>query len=166
MGIVKYFNFLSEEDYKKVLDKSIEIFFDRTSTFRVNYSYWDKKLIENSGPILTQEIEKGSEVYNIMKNSVKDLSEGEMEICNFYYFMEGSSIGWHNDGQWKNAATYYLNPEWRKESGGIYLYELEEGEYSGFLPKANMLALQTPGTKHHVTKIYGDVRATVQMFFK
>ena len=78
-----------------------------------------------------------------------------------------SHIGWHNDGGHKSALTIYLNKEWNRNHGGLFLFDQEKGH--GFLvPERNLGVYQMGGIWHAVSALTKTAppRESIQIFME
>ena len=84
-----------------------------------------------------------------------------------HYMKKGTGINWHNDGNWKYGATYYINNRWNIHWGGEFMFAANEGH--GFLPyTGNSLVLVKSPLDHKVNTILSPImpRISVQIFMK
>ena len=80
---------------------------------------------------------------------------------------KNSGINWHDDGQWKYGATYYLNNRWHKQWGGEFMFTDSNGH--GFLPVVgNSLVIVKAPLPHKVNPVLSPIlpRLSVQIFMK
>lgn len=81
-----------------------------------------------------------------------------------------AALNWHNDEQHRFGATVYLNDNWDRDWGGLFLYEDKEtNQMLGLIPQKNMLVLNDKEEWHAVTPIAlgMDVpRLSIQIFGK
>jgi hypothetical protein len=90
-----------------------------------------------------------------------------------HYMEKGSGIDWHDDGDHKYGAIYYVNRRWNQQWGGEFMFEEggmrfdEMGCSSGFLPLVgNSLVIVKFPVNHKVNTVLSPLmpRITVQIF--
>jgi len=155
-------NFLSETDFLKVQRLSTKIFVERDKyQLDTNYRRWPPYIIKGSNVVLIYDIFE-EEIWDIFQKA----TNRDIKHIMFYYWMENSYIPWHDDGHEKGAGTLYLNESWKKEYGGIYLYETPNKKINSILPERNLFVDQYE-YEHATTPINreADIRQTVQIFY-
>jgi len=84
-----------------------------------------------------------------------------------HYLEKDSAINWHNDGNGKYGATYYLNKRWNRNWGGEFMFKNENGH--GWIPPVgNSLILVKAPLEHKVNTVLSPniPRVSIQMFMK
>ena len=84
-----------------------------------------------------------------------------------YFWKKGTGINWHDDGNWKYGATYYINHKWNKNWGGEFMFN-DENNY-GFLPVVgNSLVVVKAPFSHKVNPVISPTmpRITIQIFMR
>ena len=106
------------------------------------------------------------ELKNKILNTVKDKFKREIKGIMFYYWMPCSHIPWHDDSNHNGGITIYLNENWDKDHGGIFLFD-DGKEIRGIYPNKNRAVEQYGGFSHSVcpTSMKSDIRRTIQIFF-
>ena len=80
---------------------------------------------------------------------------------------KNAGINWHDDGQWKYGATYYINHRWHKQLGGEFMFTDENGH--GWIPPVgNSLVIVKAPISHKVNPVLSPLvpRISVQLFMK
>jgi len=84
-----------------------------------------------------------------------------------------SFIPWHNDQikkKSREAITIYLNPQWKEDWGGLFLYkENDTPHIKGFIPTFNTAIRNSGSLLHSVSIISPDAeepRVSIQIFRK
>jgi len=130
--------------------------------------YWYFGFKNSSSPVLSFEIED-----DIFKNIIKNkfisffpqLTNKSMTV--FYYIWPNLSfIPFHTDGGKYMGATIYLNEEWDKNHGGLFLYE-NNNEINVIIPEFNKCVVNDLKINHAttLTTIEAPYRETLQIFF-
>lgn len=140
--------------------------------WKTNYS-WPSQIVNASHPVIVRELDQHNtkKVLDFLydKQIIRDKNFYVMN----YMWTKLSYIPWHDDHHVKRAMTLYLNPEWKDDWGGMYLYGNpgapygNVGKFQGFIPKFNSVVRNDNHTLHHVTPISLDVpvpRCTLQFF--
>ena len=160
-------DFLSLKDLNIVTEEANFIFKDRNSRYKTNLTHWHSNIVLDSKAVL---------IYNLQPNNCKSfniISKYCQQHFNliplgvmFYYWTQGSYIPWHNDGHFKKAGTLYLNENWDKDWGGLYL-ATENQTQTIIIPKSNLFTLQFDNMFHSTTptSTTAPIRITAQMFF-
>ena len=94
-------------------------------------------------------------------------SELESMTTTIHYLEKGTGINWHDDGNWRYGATYYLNNKWHKQWGGEFMFTDANG--FGFLPVVgNSLVIVKAPIPHKVNPVLSPLmpRISVQIFMK
>lgn len=149
--------FLECQQYAKSKLKSSEL------SFTTNY-YWGEGVRNDSNIVLVHTLRNEELYYRIFDSIEKKLNYSAKWI-HFYYWTPGSNIPWHDDANHNSGITIYLNDEWDKNHGGLFLFEDGE-EIKGVYPKRNMALEQRGGVEHSVcpTTKNSDIRYTIQIF--
>jgi len=141
----------------------------RGKNLRTNFG-WGYELVQESSPVLINDIPDDSELYQRILEDLKTRSEipsvKEVKMM-FFYWTRGSYIPWHTDQNYEAGITIYLNDVWGQDDGGLFLYR-EDDQIKGLIPEYNMMVIQTGGVYHTVTPIIpvGAIRASIQIFLK
>jgi len=81
-----------------------------------------------------------------------------------------SALNWHTDEKYNYGATLYLNDNWYREWGGLFLYECKKSnQILGVVPEKNLLVINNNSEPHAVTPIATEIefpRLSVQIFQK
>lgn len=130
---------------------------------------WDPGLTVGSPSILLMDVgfmsEKLLDFCSISINDF-DLSELHVPYPVFYDAPINSYVNWHTEDV-PLSISIYLNDEWKREWGGLFLYE-HEGRVSGVIPRFNRAVISGPGIPHAVTTINPIAetnRYSLQLFF-
>ena len=88
-----------------------------------------------------------------LRVSLKEvLPKANIISINYHYWLRHSGINWHDDGGNIFGATLYLN-EWKKEWGGIFLWEDSSEKIRGICPKPGTVVVNESCEPHCVTPI-------------
>ena len=104
---------------------------------------------------------------NIKSNPYFKFPELNRMSTTIHSMSKNSGINWHDDGQWKYGATYYLNNRWHKQWGGEFMFTDLNGH--GFLPVVgNSLVIVKAPLPHKVNPVLSPIlpRLSVQIFMK
>jgi hypothetical protein len=96
----------------------------------------------------------------------KHLPEDKQEeiFLNYHYMLPHSGLQWHGDKGYSFGATLFLNT-FKKQWGGLFLWENDEGEIRAEIPEAGKLVI-VEGEKHCVTPLMykAPPRRTIQIW--
>jgi hypothetical protein len=164
--ITKYQNFLSEDLYNHSIGAASHLLSRGENIFCTN-RWWNEGIVKDSFPVFIHNINKESELYNNILNTIQDktgLFVNDHEIM-FYYWTRFSYIPWHEDVSYGGALTIYLNEVWHEDFGGYFLYE-DKQDIKAIIPQKNLAILQNGGLRHCTTPVNfnGTVRITIQVF--
>lgn len=136
--------------------------------WRPNSHIWDPGLTIGSPSILLMDISE-------FKNELTDICSANLglDATNgltvpypvFYDAPRGSFVNWHTDTT-PLGISIYLNEEWRREWGGLFLYE-DKDEIKGIVPRFNTAVVARPNISHCVTPVNllaESHRYSVQLF--
>lgn len=132
---------------------------------------WEEFLITNINPPDRVEV-SNYKPFDMLKTLVShnvffQLQEVKDMTTTVHFMKKGAGINWHNDGNWKYGATYYLNHRWNKHWGGEFMFTDSSGH--GFLPVVgNSLAIVKAPMDHKVNPVLTDInpRISIQIFMK
>lgn len=96
-----------------------------------------------------------------------ELKNKKLVSYSFYIWHKLSYIPFHDDGGKFLSSTIYLNEEWNKNFGGLFLYE-KDNEIKCIYPSFNRCVVNTNKLSHgtSLTSIDAPYRTTLQIFFK
>tara|TARA_R110000744_G_scaffold82491_1_gene162192 strand:+ start:121 stop:654 length:534 start_codon:yes stop_codon:yes gene_type:complete len=162
-------NFLSYGMYKNIHNAIIK---ERKNINLHNVkNIWSKELISHikaPDKAAITEYSPFKKLESLIKhNQFFSINNIEKILTNIHYMKEDTGIQWHNDGNWKYGATYYVNRRWNKNFGGEFMFTDNLGH--GFLPLvANSLVVVKSPLEHKVNPVRSNVmpRITVQIFMK
>jgi hypothetical protein len=132
---------------------------------------WSQHLINNILPPMRVEVtdyppfEKLKTL--VRHNAYFQLNDVKKMSTTIHYMKKDAGINWHNDGNWKYGATYYLNRRWNKQWGGEFMFT-NEGGHGWIAPVANSLVIVKAPITHKVNPVLSPTvpRISVQMFMK
>jgi hypothetical protein len=163
MPLIKYDNLLSPEILEKLY------IFTRLGNqpTRTNFFNYDYSVIGTSNAIfcfdLTEDLKQ--EVLNELTKKGVFSATPKKVVTYLHLFSRGSFIPWHNDYNYKYTGTIYLNKEWNKNLGGLFIYEDGE-ELKCIEPKFNSGIFFEPPMGHttSLTAINAPLRESLQIF--
>lgn len=128
---------------------------------------WGEEVRHDSPPVLIHPLPQEHTLTNQI-TEVLDAKLGLRPKANqilFYYWPTHSYIPWHNDPSVKAGITIYLNKQWSRDHGGLFLYE-EHDTIRGIVPKYNTCVVQQGGVLHSTTPVLpkGKLRCTLQIW--
>ena len=191
-------NFLESELFDEINDLSV-------SSLELTYQSsdsWEDHLNSGTDKVLTHKIYDRNtgkkllnDFYSDLTNSIIDKFKEEYNLnlsaLHFYYWKKGSLINFHSDFTYEASATLYLNEEWDKDWGGMFIWDENEelnnhrndnqpieetnsqfkniNTFKAVLPVKNRCVINSGRILHAVTPTQnhseGIVRRTVQMRF-
>ena len=162
-------NFLDRKVYKGIYNAIIR---ERNNINLHNVDgVWGKFLHNNLVSPKRVEV-KNYPPFEILKTNIKSnpyfkFPELNKMSTTIHSMSKNSGINWHDDGQWKYGATYYLNNRWHKQWGGEFMFTDLNGH--GFLPVVgNSLIIVKAPLPHKVNPVLSPIlpRLSVQIFMK
>ena len=162
-------NFLSYDMYKGIHNAIIKE--RKQINLNTVKGSWNDTLINNLVPPLKTEI-NNYKPFEQLKTLVKHNAHFQLKnvkkmISIIHYMKKDSGINWHDDGNWKYGATYYLNHKWHKQWGGEFMFT--DGNGHGWIPPVgNSLVILKSPMAHKVNPVLSPVipRISVQMLMK
>ena len=138
---------------------------------RTSKGYWPEHLITNLNAPDTVEI-SNYKPFDMLKTLVShnvffQLQEVKNINTVVHSMKKGAGINWHNDGNYKYGATYYLNHKWHEQWGGEFMFKGPSGH--GFLPVVgNSLVVVKSPLDHKVNPVLTNIipRISIQLFMK
>lgn len=134
---------------------------------------WDRQLTQNiTGHCLYSRVSE-----NLARKLEQELSfllPVFSELISLHYLWTPlSGINWHYDEKFSFGATLYLNEEWDKNWGGLFLWQDDDYEtsqvYKAIVPTYNTLVLNDENQFHSVTTLSTTApayRSTLQIWGK
>jgi Rps23 Pro-64 3,4-dihydroxylase Tpa1-like proline 4-hydroxylase len=156
-------NTLSESLIKEVKDHVRS-----SEAHKSNYTSWDPSVIKNSSPILVFSVPdslKNKIITELSKNF--DINKNNDVAITYCYYTKFSYIPWHEDQNYTQAITIYMNEYWDIDWGGYFAYEINN-KIECIKPNYNTsVKIETP-LSHAVFSVSIDapVRETIQIFIK
>ena len=128
---------------------------------------WGQDVIHDSPPVLIHPLPSNDRLRAVIADAITakvKYTPSENNIL-FYYWPVNSYIPWHTDVNGVGGMTVYLNKQWSRDNGGLFLYE-DQGKINGIVPKQNLCVLQTGRTMHSTTPVLprGKLRCTLQVW--
>jgi hypothetical protein len=123
-------------------------------------------------------------VYHLTENMDEDIYQWLSDLLEekvglkqidmrFYQYLPGTSVGWHednfsNEGEPRpnGGATIFLQKDWKREYGGLFMWEEHDGSIHAEIPDQNTMVYQR-GCHHASTPTYdfSPHRIVLQAFF-
>lgn len=164
-----YKNILDPEFARKLFKESHEKFLGSDFGWSTNYN-WQPNLVKSSHPVLMRPYD------NETTDKILDalIAKGAITHKNFavmnYVWTKLSYITWHNDDNYDQSLTIYLNDFWDWDWGGLFLYKEDNTNHvKGIIPEFNSAVVNVKNYSHCVTPVHLDCqmpRITVQIFSK
>jgi len=162
-------NFLSYDMYKGIHNAVIKE--RKKINLHTSKGLWSDMLINNIVPPLRTEVSKYKpfdQLKTLVKHNVFFHLKNVKEMSTIIHYMKkGSGINWHDDGNWKYGATYYLNHKWHNQWGGEFMFT--DGSGHGWIPvMGNSLVIIKSPIEHKVNPVLTNImpRLSVQIFMK
>lgn len=159
-------NFLPQKFYKEL---HTMVFKNHRQVDDEVKNSWEKNLIQNlESPFKFRLADYFSKQYNILLRHQPFLNLTKSEL-NFtvHKMIQKSGINWHSDGNYKCAATFYINHKWNHQWGGEFMFKNETS--AGFIPVIgnSLILIKTP-LMHKVNPVLSPLipRFTIQTFIK
>lgn len=163
-------NFFEPDELQRVIEYFEDVCLDNPQLF-TGKDVWTPRLSENSqNDTFVYHLERkiDTDIFDWLEGYMINRFDKVPSNMRFYQYMPGSHIDWHRDGEKNGAASIYLNEDWKKEYGGLFLWREEDGSFRGELPKMNRCLYDLAGAVHSTTPTYktSPVRRSLQVFFK
>ena len=148
------------EDSRKALASSSEF-------GRSNYQ-WEPHVVGSSQPVLIRDYDPLVAKFILAKLRDRGMIDSfDFSVANFAW-SRLSYIPWHDDGHRKTAITIYLNEQWDKNWGGLFLYKHpRDGDLRALKPRFNCGLRNSSNLQHATSMVTMDApepRFTVQIF--
>lgn len=137
--IDKYENVLEPSFCLELYDKSLRNVKDGGQLSFTSYA-WPQGIVRRSTPVLVSAVEEDVATkirHQLVQKGI--ISSPEGFVCLSYVWTNGSYISWHTDATYETAITVYLNPEWERDWGGLFLYEASNLELRAVPPSLILL---------------------------
>ena len=131
-----------------------------------NRLLWAEQIVRDSGNV---------DILNLKQSHLEDkilfyfqkFTKYNCIGLNYNRWYPGSFIPFHNDQIYKLASTIYLNEEWHRDYGGLFLYE-EKNELKAIVPKYNHAVINSNSLVHGTSIVSptAPIRETLQLFFQ
>lgn len=173
MSYKKHQNFLSEDELTVVVEDSHNYLSNPDSTYRTNFTCWEKDIIKDSNVVLLKNIWDSSrgtkediESVNVLCKKFEKMFGSIPTSMSFFYWSPGSYIPWHDDPDRSRACTLYLNNQWDPMWGGFFS-AYEDNDPIMIKPELNLCIEQTNNIIHCTTPTteFSRVRITLQSFW-
>jgi hypothetical protein len=105
----------------------------------LNYSNQNKSNLENREGYLValQDFDILNEIKIYFKENIDDV--GEIKEINFIYSTNKNIVKWNNDNKYDGEFTIYMNENWNRDYGGLFLFEDQKyKEMRAIIPRNNM----------------------------
>ena len=158
--------------YKNVLsDKTLESLYLVTRTGvqpqSVNFFSYHESVVSVSNAIFNFNVSDNLKNLIIEELITKKvfLKHPKKWQCYVTLFSRGSFIPWHDDSNYVLTGTIYLNQNWDKDFGGLFLYE-DNLEIKALIPEYNKGCFFIPPMYHTttLTTINSPFRESLQIF--
>lgn len=164
--LIKYPSFFDEPTYLEVYTYAYNMWKENKNNFQTNFT-WSQGVTKDSMLILVHQLYENEYMYEKIKKVVLDkIGINKFSFMFMFYYTPGSHIPWHTDEKYRNGAlTIYLNDNWDKDHGGLFLYDDGDG-IKGIAPTKNLGVYQPDGMPHAVSCLTrcSTIRMSVQIF--
>ena len=162
----KFEKFFDDKTYLEVYNYAYTRWKENANNFQTNFT-WSETVTKDSAVILTHQLYEGEDIYEKIKETVKErIGLDKFTYMFLFYYTPGAHIPWHTDQEYKNGAlTIYLNYDWDKDTGGLFLYNDGEG-IKALVPEGNLGVYQPDGMWHAVSCLSrcANIRMSIQIF--
>ena len=152
-----YSNFLSESTIS-LLNSDIDFLIDKDKApnlgrcWGASHIHWQDSLFDDISGVCLNATPSPMIGVKLRVSLKKVLPQTNNISINYHYWLPHSGINWHDDGGNIFGATLYLN-QWKKEWGGIFLWEDKFGDIRGISPSPGTLVVNESSEPHCVTQI-------------
>ena len=138
----------------------------KKAVWNTNHLLWAKQIVKDSGSVDILNL-KQSHLENKILFYFKKYRKYNCIGLNYNRWYPGSFIPFHNDHVFKLASTIYLNKEWHRDYGGLFLYEHKD-QLKAIVPKYNHAVINPNGVVHGTSIVSpkAPIRETLQLFFE
>lgn len=146
----------------------------------IDYSrnYWGKDITEGAtSDTLVRHLtyhnpELAEKIFSQVSPYLKPIENvGEQVAVMMYHWLKGTRINVHKDWEYQEAASIYLNKNWKANWGGLYFWTPEENEdaliWSAVSPQARTMVVNDENQWHSVTPVSEfaeGYRMSIQIF--
>jgi|TARA_R100000149_G_scaffold17746_1_gene6506 Rps23 Pro-64 3,4-dihydroxylase Tpa1-like proline 4-hydroxylase len=165
MEKVKYISNVLPE--KLILEiKNYAMHNSKKAVWNSNRLLWAEQIVRDSGNVDILNL-KQSYLEEKILFYFKKYTKFNCIGLNYNRWYPGSFIPFHNDQIYKLASTLYLNEEWHRDYGGLFLYEHKD-QLQAIVPKYNNAVINSNKVVHGTSIVSpkAPIRETLQLFFK
>ena len=162
-------NFLDYNMYKGIHDAIIKE--RKKINFHTSKGSWSEDLTSNIVAPKRVTVDKYQPFDHlktlVTHNAFFRLDKFESMSTTIHYMEKGAGINWHDDGDWKYGATFYINHKWHMQWGGEFMFTERNGH--GWIPPVgNSLVIVKAPITHKVNPVLSPImpRISVQIFVK
>jgi len=136
---------------------------------RSNYG-WQDDIVRASQPVLVRDYAAPHATFILGALYERGVISGTGYSVMCYAWSRMSYIPWHRDVRSASGVTVFINREWDRDWGGVFLYRdprAEDWQVRGFVPRFNASLRAGNRIEHAVTMIAPDApepRFTLQLF--
>lgn len=155
------------EVLSRELISEIKQYPSHVNAVQTNLTAWPGRLVQLSGPIILYTLPDDicSKLRTEINLKTPIPAEWEM-IATYTLGSRFSYVPWHDDANHLRSLTIYLNEEWDRDWGGMFVYE-DEDQLSAVLPSFNRALMFTPPLWHSVSPVTlsAPIRHSIQIFW-
>ena len=152
-------NFLSEEDYKKVIEYCV----------KANYTYGEVDNSDTPPTGMVSEITEDSDLFSlfadIIENKYEKLTKDKIYRMYINCFAPSENPYFHTDGESGVTVLYYPTENWNINEGGETQFLTDE-HIIGILPIPNRVIVFDAPIPHKATSFRSQHRFTVAIKYK
>ena len=150
-----------------ILDKLYFFTRDGKQPSGVNFFHYQENLVGVSNSIFNFDVPeklKNLIIDELIKKNIF-LNRPKKWRCFINLFSRNAFIPWHDDKGYKITGTVYLNKDWEKNWGGLFLYE-NSSDIKALVPEYNKGCFFEPPIMHSttLTAIDAPMRESLQIF--
>lgn len=169
MPTIQFFENIFEERFCTFLLNNARDQLSQGNSFSRSNFHWNPDIRNSSAVVLVRDYDQAISTIILSEATKAGLVEhSNYQVMN-YAWTRLSYIPWHNDGRHSEAITIYLNHEWDRDWGGLFLYEDDHRSLRACAPRFNCGLKNSGKVQHSTTPVSLDApepRFTVQIFPK
>lgn len=162
--------FFKPDELERVISYYHYMFDDNPNRLTTKAGCWQPSVYkQNKAEVyvyhLTEFVDQ--DIFGWLSSLLKERLGKEIVDMRYYQYLPGTSVGWHDDNHTRGAASIYLQKDWKKEYGGLFMWEETDGSgIHAVVPEQNTMIYQE-GCWHATTPTYhfSPDRIVLQVFF-
>jgi len=166
--MIKVFNNFLSEDLAKQIFNYVNTH-AKKNVWGVSNLNYDPSLVELSSAILSLRLHESLEkkIKRVYINKFPEFKD-KLFLMEYKIYSPLSYVTWHGDDMYLAGSTIYLNRNYYKNDGGLFLYKDKKNAIKGIEPKYRSMILNYKDKNQHCVTMISPgpkfLRETLQIF--